>query len=344
MFLLLLPCTLSAAEPPRPTAQQLVDEGVRLHDEGRYDDAIERYKQALAIEPDSSLVLYEMATTYLAAKRYDLCEEVGRKGLKKPGDFEGPLYAIVASCLSSAGKSQEALGVFEDALKKHPDDTMLNFNIAITLIHLGKTPKAVEHLQKAIRAQPSYATPYYVLGLLAADAQDATSGIFYMLRFVSLNPDEPRVGQASAKIFDLLTQGVVSKNGGDIDVTLNPGIVGQDDRELAILDLSRTLAAATIYLEDAKPQSKAERYVGALTSFLTMSGEMSQGADSAGLRKTFVWENAVAPVLALGGRGVLECLGYFLADQAGFEGAGQWLGKNPGKRQELQAAFAELKN
>lgn len=34
----------SVAEPPRPTAKELIAEGVRFHDEGRYDEAIERYK------------------------------------------------------------------------------------------------------------------------------------------------------------------------------------------------------------------------------------------------------------------------------------------------------------
>src|SRR5690349_14695134 len=129
-LLFLTPLALLAAEPPRPTVKELVDEGVRFHDQGRYDEAIARYKQALAIEPDSSLALYELSNTYLAAKRYALCEEAGRKGLKKPGDLEGPMYAMVASCLSSAGKPQEALRAFEDALNKHPNDAMLNFNIA----------------------------------------------------------------------------------------------------------------------------------------------------------------------------------------------------------------------
>jgi putative transport protein len=53
-------------------AQELIEEGVSLHDEGEYEEAIERYNEAL--ELDSTLInaVYEMSLSYLALKEFGL--------------------------------------------------------------------------------------------------------------------------------------------------------------------------------------------------------------------------------------------------------------------------------
>jgi tetratricopeptide (TPR) repeat protein len=329
-----------AEEPPRPTAQELIAEGVSLHDSGDLDGAVQHYKQALAIEPDSSLAWYELANAYLLTERYDLCEEAGRKGLKKPGSDEGKLSAVVASCLASVGKRQEALRIFEDALKKHPDDPHLNFNIAVTLILEGRSQEAVEHLRRTVDVEPSYAASYYALGKISADKGDAIPGIFYFMRFMFVQPPTERAAVAAAMVFELLTQGVSAEDGKDVTITLGPGL--ETKSELASLEVGRMIAAAAIHTGEGK-KSKAERYVSALVSFVEIAEELTQGGEGAALRKSFVWEKAAAPVIQLEKRGVLECFGHILASWAGYEGAEDWIKKHPQKRQELDAALAELK-
>jgi len=234
LLLFLTPWVVSAAEPPRRTARELVDEGVRLQEAGKRGEAVERYKQALALEPAN-------------------------------------------------------------------------------------------------------ASAYYQLGTAAADARDATAGIFYLLRFISLQPDEPRVAKASAKVFELLTQGVSTEGGGGVKVTLNADVLEQDSGELGAIELGRMIAAALIHGEEAESQTKAGRYVSALDSFVKIADETTQDGD---LRDTFVWKSAAAPIVDLEHRGLLECLGYFVAEKAGFEGAADWLKKNPQKWQDLQTALA----
>ena len=44
--------------------ERLVQEGIELHDAGEYEHALEKYKNALEIDPNSSLVNYEISYTY----------------------------------------------------------------------------------------------------------------------------------------------------------------------------------------------------------------------------------------------------------------------------------------
>src|ERR1041385_8435517 len=52
-------------------AEQLVDEGIKLHDQGQYAEAIARYQHALSEVADYPRALYEMSYTYYMTGNYD---------------------------------------------------------------------------------------------------------------------------------------------------------------------------------------------------------------------------------------------------------------------------------
>lgn len=321
----------TTAKPPA-----LIKEGIRLHDEGRYDEAITRFEQALESEPENEVALYELGNTYFVAGRYDRCVEVGRRALKKPGRVEVQLYTMLGSCLSSAGNSRQALRVFEDGLGKFPDDPKLNFNVAITLSNSGRPKNAIEHLQKVVEVRPSYASPYFHLGDIVAREGRGGEAMIWLMRFLTLEPYTDRSVKASKFLFSSLMGGVTEETGGNVEILVDLGA----DKSESTLEVFRTLAAASTHLEDAIGTSVAERQVGALVSFVEMLGESSQvGGDNplAG-----VLSQAAAAPFQLEKKGLLECFAYIAASKAGLAGADGWLEKNALKRQELAAALAEL--
>ena len=210
-------------------------------------------KRALEIEPDNTEALYELANTYTATGQYDLCEATARQGLKRTGPLEGALVAAVGTCLSSAGKTSEALHIFEEGLSKHPHDPGLNFNIAITLVQVGRPQQAVPYLQRVIEARPFYSSPYLRLGEIFANEGRAIERIWFLMRFVSLEVNSGRAVSASAKVFELLTSGVSAKSEKEVTIALSPDM-DKALGELAPLEVTRTLAAASIHLEEAHPE------------------------------------------------------------------------------------------
>lgn len=59
--------------------EKLIQEGITFHDNGEYDKAIGKYKEALKIDPNSSLVNYEISYSYLSAKDYKNAEKYSKK-------------------------------------------------------------------------------------------------------------------------------------------------------------------------------------------------------------------------------------------------------------------------
>jgi len=53
------------------SAQEIIEEGVALHGEGEFRRAIERYYEALRIDPANILAVYELSLSYLALSNYE---------------------------------------------------------------------------------------------------------------------------------------------------------------------------------------------------------------------------------------------------------------------------------
>ena len=71
-LILALATTLFAAPKvsKAEAVKALVDQGVQFHEQGQYDEAIAKYKEAEKKDPKNALVKYEMAFTYHA--KHDL--------------------------------------------------------------------------------------------------------------------------------------------------------------------------------------------------------------------------------------------------------------------------------
>ena len=96
--------------------------GLVLSKEGRLDEAIIQYREALRLKPDD------------ADAHYDLANALFRKGLW-----------------------DEAIGEYQADLKLSPDDFSGHSNLGVALFQKGRIPEAISQFQEALRLNPDYA-------------------------------------------------------------------------------------------------------------------------------------------------------------------------------------------
>ena len=125
----------------------------------------------------------------------------------------------------------------------------------MTLVQEGKPQQAVPYLQKVIEAKPFYSSPYLRLGEIFASEGRQIEGMWFLMRFVSLEVNSGRAATASAKVFELLTSGVSAKSEKEVTITLSPDME-KTIGELASLEVARTLTAASMYLEEAQAKAR----------------------------------------------------------------------------------------
>lgn len=82
---------------------------------------------------------------------------------KSPGKID-PRYNLGIALLD-ANRTDEAIEVFESALRLYPDNAKLHGNLGSALLDKGSTDEAIKHLLLAVHKMPAYFTAYYNLGV-----------------------------------------------------------------------------------------------------------------------------------------------------------------------------------
>jgi len=162
-------CFLSINLSAQDQLNEIVSKGIKLHDAGQYDEAIETYKEALVIDKNSTLVHYEIGYSYLA--KQDLKKAIKHLDIviKQDKDYLKEAFAAKGSALDNLGKSKEAVKVYNKAIEKYPEDYLLHFNLGITNYRRGEKKMAEENFISTIQLNPSHATSNYLLGIIKAE-------------------------------------------------------------------------------------------------------------------------------------------------------------------------------
>ena len=175
-------------------ATTLIDEGVSLYDQGKYTEAIDKYKESYKLDSNSVVLFSELAMTYLALKDYANTENACKSAISKFANSKGleNIYCTLGNSLDERQSHEEALKTFSEGISKFPDYSMLYFNKGITEYNLKRYYAARTSFQNTIRLNPQKASSYYYLGIIEAYFENRIPAILTLSRFLVLEPKGKR--------------------------------------------------------------------------------------------------------------------------------------------------------
>lgn len=116
---------VSAQEERQEQINKLLGQGVELHDEGRYDEAIKLFNKALKIDPKNATAIYEKAyTLYCQGKKAD-ARKLLEKGIKTAEGDKFAMYELLGTVYDVEGEPLKAIETYELALNEY-DGIQLN--------------------------------------------------------------------------------------------------------------------------------------------------------------------------------------------------------------------------
>jgi Flp pilus assembly protein TadD len=130
--------------------------GLRLSSLGRHAEAIEKFEQALAVEPNDARILFALGNTADQLGLSGVAEQFLRRVLSlEPGRTE----AIVNLCnlLRSNGQFDAAIALLDPAVARQPTSAELHVTLGSTWAEKGDAHKAKAHYEAALAARPDYA-------------------------------------------------------------------------------------------------------------------------------------------------------------------------------------------
>ncbi len=243
--------------------------GFYLSNHGKMDQAMEYYRNALAINPKYEDALNNMGYALAAQKNY--VEAIGyyEAALRvRPDQVE--VHNNLGNALADSGRLDEAMKHYLFVLERNPEHAEAHNNLGIALAMQGKLEEAITHFRKAIELKPGYASAHSNLGNAFAVQHKLEPAAHEYQEALRLNPNDSqahnnfgnvlaeqgRLDEAIAQYHEALH---LAPNDAEAHYNLGMALKRQGKREEALVQfreavrLSPNYTQAKQQLLEAKP-------------------------------------------------------------------------------------------
>ena len=141
----------------------LVNLGHDLQARGRVEEAVGRYRAAIAIEPRAFEARHNLALALQKLGRHDEGLSEAREALRLRPDAP-ETHFVLGLCLHGLARVDEAIAEFREAIRLRHDYAQARLNLAAALDQQGRTQEAVDEFREAIRYGPGVADAHFRLG------------------------------------------------------------------------------------------------------------------------------------------------------------------------------------
>ncbi len=197
----------------------------------RIDRAIEEFRKAVQINPNSAEAHYSLATLLENGGELDEAMYHYRSALQLSAAYKKTIYAtgnslarwgevekainhyrVVLESDSSFADAHDRLGLmlvvrgelreatehFHQALKLDPMRSETQFNLGVALARQGYLPEAIQHFQEALKIRPDHPEAYISLGRILASQGHIDNAIDLFRHALQIQPDSAEAHESLA--------------------------------------------------------------------------------------------------------------------------------------------------
>jgi tetratricopeptide (TPR) repeat protein len=164
--------------------------GVALESQGRLDEAIDHYHQALNSRPEFAEAEVNLGIALRNQGKLEAAIAYFRQALQlKSTSAEACVNLGLA--LEAEGKPDEAIAQYRRALQLKPAMVEAHNNLGLALASLDRLDEAITQYRQALQLSPSYAEAYDNLGAALASEGKLEEAISQFHQALQLKPDSP---------------------------------------------------------------------------------------------------------------------------------------------------------
>jgi tetratricopeptide (TPR) repeat protein len=275
---LIFAAALFGQTPAEDPNAVLIREGIALMDSGRFDDAIAKLRTALTNDPANDRARYELGLTYAAKGDSTQCLATLEPLSAVAGPHQVASLAMAGNCFDHLGQRDKAIEAYRRGLKIAPDDAMLLFNLALTLVQTGALDEARELVKNNARKNPWHISGHLLLAGIYETQGFRVPAAFSFLRYLALDPSSARGADAATRLRGMMGLGVTQTSKKGVNITIDPKS-RKDEGDFSAMDLMLSMVAATEMMEKKRGQSDFERAQESLVTAIKIFLETRKPTD-----------------------------------------------------------------
>lgn len=299
----------------------LIKQGVQLNNDKNYAGAIEKYKQALATDPENAQANYQLAYSLNASGKGLEGVPYLNKVTKANSNFTGPAFELLGSIYDSNHQPQQAIDAYKEGVKIKPDYQPLYFNLGIAYFRAKQYADAELAAIEAIKLDPKHANSQRLYGLVTFHQNKRAAALLGLCSFLLLEPDGPRAAEAYTNMLSILKGGELKPDGGKV-TPLDAGNAA----------LNKTLSATMAAQKTASLEAQ-------LNAVFTAIGQLAEKQT----RNDFFRNYCASFFYQLAKSGNMPAFARLMGLSADKAANTQWLQQNDDKKKALDAWVAGTK-
>ncbi|MDR0421692.1 MAG: tetratricopeptide repeat protein [Proteiniphilum sp.] len=202
--LIITPCVY-LSKGQNAHVEELILEGVELHDEGNFKEAIEKYNEALKLDPGSIHATYELSLSSLALRDYKTASRYSTEVIESDNrQLSSGAYAVKSEALAGMDRVDEAIALLQEGLIRNGDEYLLLFNLALNYYKKREIEKTLEHVKRAIDMDKSHSGAFLLNAYALSDKGLWVQSILSYQMFLLLEPDSKRSKSAFEEMLNAM--------------------------------------------------------------------------------------------------------------------------------------------
>lgn len=166
-------------------------EAVTLVNNGKYDKAIEYFRELIEKDTENARYYYWLGRVLHKMERYEEAQKEKEKAVKlEPGN--AGYHDSLSTTLHVMGRYEEALEESQRAVELEPGNASYHDSLGVTLHEMGHYEEALEENQRAVELEPGNVRYHHNLGVALNDVGRYEEALEENQRAVKLEPGNAR--------------------------------------------------------------------------------------------------------------------------------------------------------